>query len=83
MGPSVRLKSFQNISISNHSIFELVIFSLALDDVFVRRDLYEGKYAPDLEKQRQFEEEMNGNRAWDDGVLVEDLKAVAHNKEEL
>ena len=51
--------------------------------MFVRRDLYEGKYAPDLEKQRQFEEEMNGNRAWDDGVLEEELKAVAHNKEEL
>lgn len=51
--------------------------------MFVRRDLYEGIYSPDLEKQIQFEEEMNGNRAWDDGVLEEDLQALTHNKEEL
>ena len=27
----------------------------SVDDVFVRRDLYEGKYAPDLEQQRKME----------------------------
>ena len=36
-----------------------------LDDVFVRRDLFEGKYAPDLEQQRLFELETNGNQRWD------------------
>ena len=30
-----------------------IIFSV--DDVFVRQDLYEGKYAPDLEQQRKME----------------------------
>ena len=26
-----------------------------VDDVFVRQDLYEGKYAPDLDQQRKME----------------------------
>ena len=33
--------------------------------MFVRRDLFEGKYAPDLEQQRLFELETNGNQRWD------------------
>ena len=36
--------------------------------MFVRRDLFEGKYAPDLEKQKQFELETNGNRRWDAAI---------------
>ena len=46
---------------------------LGLDDVFVRRDLYEGKYAPDLEKQRIFELEWNGNKQWNVEGIVEEL----------
>ena len=38
-----------------------------LDDVFVRQDLFEGKYAPDLQEQKLFELEMNGNQRWDVG----------------
>ena len=30
-------------------------FIFPVDDVFVRQDLYEGKYAPDLEQQRKME----------------------------
>ena len=30
---------------------------LDLDDVFVRKDLYEGKYKPDLEKLKDFQYE--------------------------
>ena len=37
--------------------------------MFVRRDLFEGKYAPDLEQQRLFELETNGNQRWDREVL--------------
>ena len=44
-----------------------------LDDVFVRRDLFEGKYAPDLEQQRLFELETNGNQRWDREVIKEEL----------
>ena len=39
----------------------------------MRRDLFEGKYAPDLEQQRLFELETNGNQAWDVGVNKEKL----------
>ena len=51
-------------------------FVAGLDDVFVRQDLFEGKYAPDLEKQKQFELETNGNQRWDLRVRsqLEDVK---------
>ena len=45
----------------------MVLFA-GLDDVFVRQDLFEGKYAPDLEQQKLFELETNGNQRWDDGL---------------
>ena len=50
--------------------------------MFVRKDLFEGKYAPDMEQQRLFELETNGNQRWD---VVSDLQAgMANNvKEEL
>ena len=48
-----------------------IILVAGLDDVFVRRDLFDGKYAPDLEKQKQFELETNGNRRWDAGIRPE------------
>ena len=57
--------------------YVLVYTVAGLDDVFVRRDLYEGKYAPDLEQQRLFELEMNGNQRWDGGIekpLMENVK---------
>ena len=40
----------------------------------MRRDLFEGKYAPDLEKQKQFELETNGNQRWDSYGVREDLE---------
>ena len=46
-----------------------IILVAGLDDVFVRRDLFEGKYAPDLEQQRLFKLETNGNQRWDREVL--------------
>ena len=49
--------------------YVLVYTVAGLDDVFVRRDLFEGKYAPDLEQQRLFELETNGNQRWDREVL--------------
>ena len=58
-----------------------MVFVAGLDDVFVRQDLFEGKYAPDLEQQRLFELETNGNQRWDVGT---DLKSgTANIKEEL
>ena len=66
--------------------YVLVYTVAGLDDVFVRRDLFEGKYAPDLEQQRLWELETNGNRRWDFGV-EEELTGVKSNianvKEEL
>ena len=47
-----------------------------LDDVFVRRDLFEGKYAPDLEQQKLFELETGGNQRWDAGTVRDDLENV-------
>ena len=47
-----------------------------LDDVFVRRDLFEGKYAPDLEQQRLFELEMSGNQQLDVQPLKEELSGL-------
>ena len=36
-----------------------MIWSIILvDDVFVRKDLYEGKYAPDMQALKKFEEVM-------------------------
>ena len=49
---------------------------LGLDDVFVRRDLYEGKYAPDLEKQRIFELESNGNQLWNFEEVKQELHKI-------
>ena len=53
-------------------------FFTGLDDVFVRQDLFEGKYAPDLQEQKLFELEMNGNQRWDVGSQLksdrEDIK---------
>ena len=57
-----------------------------LDDVFVRQDLYDDKYAPDLEQQRLWELETNGNRRWDFGVeeeLTGVKSGIANVKEEL
>ena len=51
--------------------YVLVYTVAGLDDVFVRRDLYEGKYAPDLEKQKQFELQTNGNQRWNSGIRPE------------
>ena len=54
--------------------------------MFVRRDLFEGKYAPDLEQQRLWELETNGNRRWDFGVeeTTTGVKTgIANVKEEL
>ena len=45
-------------------------FVAGLDDVFVRQDLFEGKYAPDLQEQKLFELEMNGNQRWDVGSYL-------------
>ena len=39
----------------------------------MRKDLYEGKYAPDLEKQKKFELEWNGNQQWDIERVKEEL----------
>ena len=46
--------------------------------MFVRRDLFEGKYAPDLEKQKQFELETNGNQRWDirDAFVISKLNGL-------
>ena len=33
--------------------------------------MFEGKYAPDLEKQKQFELETNGNQPWNRGLRPE------------
>ena len=35
--------------------------------------MYEGKYAPDLEKQRTFELEWNGNKQWNFEEIKEEL----------
>ena len=51
-------------------------FISALDDVFVRKDLYEGRYAPDMEKQKLFELETNGNQAWYVGPRQEEFPNV-------
>ena len=51
--------------------YVLVYTVAGLDDVFVRRDLFEGKYAPDLEKQKLFELETNGNKRWNAGIQPE------------
>merc|ERR1712046_155241 len=32
------------------------VYNLAVDDVFVRKDLYDGKYAPDLKMQKRLED---------------------------
>ena len=67
--------------------YVLVYTVAGLDDVFVRRDLFEGKYAPDMEQQRLFELETNGNRRWDVGIEREkrsEAKSLMENvKEEL
>ena len=47
-----------------------------MDDVFVRKDLYEGKYAPDLEKQRIFELESNGNQLWNFEEVKQELHKI-------
>ena len=57
----------------------LNIVFVELDDVFVRRDLYEGKYAPDLEQQRLWELEMNGNLRYDIAGLREGFQADLEN----
>ena len=36
---------------------------ISVDDVFVRRDLYEGKYAPDLEMQESLEASLDWTEA--------------------
>ena len=54
----------------------MTVVCLDLDDVFVRRDLYQGKYAPDLDKQREFQLEMTGIQTWSDGVIKEGLDAL-------
>ena len=62
----------------------MIVVCLDLDDVFVRRDLYEGKYAPDLEKQAEFEIEMNGNQPWYGAVVDDAIKTEEVNiKDEL
>ena len=67
--------------------YVLVYTVAGLDDVFVRRDLFEGKYAPDLEQQRLFELETNGNQRWDVGSVKQQLNeapsATANVKKEL
>ena len=35
--------------------FIIIMYLFVVDDVFVRKDLYEGKYAPDLEMQKWFD----------------------------
>ena len=35
----------------------MIIF-IIVDDVFVRKDLYEGKYAPDMQAWKRFEDVM-------------------------
>ena len=44
--------------------------------MFVRRDLYQGKYAPDLDKQREFQLEMTGIQTWGDGLIKEGLDSI-------
>ena len=44
--------------------------------MFVRKDSYEGRYAPDMEKQKLFELETNGNQAWYVGPRQEELPDV-------
>ena len=44
--------------------------------MFVRRDLYQGKYAPDLDKQREFQLEMSGIQTLGDGVIKEGLDPI-------
>ena len=55
--------------------------------MFVRRDLFEGKYAPDMEQQRLFELETNGNQQWDREIIKEELNdlkpGIANVKVEL
>ena len=35
-----------------------VIYFILVDDVFVRKDLYEGKYAPDMQAWKKFDDIM-------------------------
>ena len=43
----------------NSYFFVLTTASISeIDDVFVRKDLYEGKYKPDLEKEAEFNQMM-------------------------
>ena len=35
------------------------ILLFSVDDVFVRKDLYEGKYSPDLEMKKWFDKKMD------------------------
>ena len=53
-----------------------MVLVAGLDDVFVRQDLFEGKYAPDLQQQKLFELETNGNQRWDDDGLRPQLDNV-------
>ena len=52
---------------SKYIFFQDKIFSfenhISVDDVFVRRDLYEGKYAPDLEMQESLEASLDWTEA--------------------
>ena len=48
---------------------------ISVDDVFVRRDLYEGKYAPDLKMQESLEASLDWTEA------KEIIKQENENKE--
>ena len=43
--------------------------------MFVRRDLYEGKYSPDTEKQKEFERETLGNLDWSDDLADKETES--------
>ena len=47
----------------------------------MRRDLYQGKYAPDLERQKQFELEMEGNLPWNSEQRKNRLNAMKYDDE--
>jgi len=41
-------------------------YTVAIDDVFIRRDLYEGKYAPDPELIKKYENKYGQTCIWDE-----------------
>ncbi|XP_023321595.1 uncharacterized protein LOC111696271 [Eurytemora carolleeae] len=61
----------------------VLAYTVDIDDVFVRKDLYEGKYKPDLNMIKKFEKLYSSSCDWDGNGRVEFYRIVTqalHNR---